>query len=194
MKEFVSLGGNCAIAYHLKKYNITNNRFPFDWCEISINKLNQVLENRFLNFDDLKIKKISKNHNLISENINSVKSSLILSNYYNIKFAHEIIDKYQLEEFCYILKARIQNFFELKNPIFIRLETGSKSIKCFQFEYYRLLNKLKKIFVNFKLILILNIRYSDVIFPENVSIYHFNNYSSDWRFPNIMWNDIFNDN
>ena len=55
-------------------------------------------------------------------------------------------------------------------------------------------NKLKKIFVNFKLILILNIRYSDVIFPENVSIYHFNNYSSDWRFPNIMWNDIFNDN
>jgi hypothetical protein len=194
MHEFVSLGGNCAVAYNLKKYNISNNRLPFDWCEASINKINQILENRFLDFTNLKVKKLSKNHNLINENINSNKPSLILSNVYNIKFAHEIVDKYQLEEFSVILKNRIKKFYGLKNPVFIRLEIGSKSVEYFQKQYYILINQLKNIYVNFKLILILNIKFNKIKFPKNVTVYYFTNYSSDWRYPNLIWNDIFNDN
>ena len=34
MQEYVSLGGNCAVAYNLKKYNVSNNRLPFDWSSL----------------------------------------------------------------------------------------------------------------------------------------------------------------
>ena len=30
---FVSLGGNCSIAYHLKRLGLRNKSYPFDWCK-----------------------------------------------------------------------------------------------------------------------------------------------------------------
>ena len=198
MPEYVSLGGNCAIAYNLKKYKKESRRFPFDWCDMSVNKLNNVLENNFKSFSKIKIKKLSKNHSLIIDNIktNLIKSdqpSLILSNEFNIKFAHELANKYQLADFSQILEDRIKRFYELDKPTFIRIETQSKSIEYFQKEYGKLLNNLKKIYGNFKLILIINIKYCKIQFPDYVTVFYFSIYSSDWRYPNLDWDTIFNE-
>ena len=142
MVEYISLGGNCCIAYNLKKYNKSVIRFPFDWCNITINQLNNVLSNDFNNFTNIEIKKLSKNHNLLVDQKLSIEPSLILSNNYNIKFSHEIIEKYQLENFINILNKRVERFYNLKDPIFIRIELQSKSIEYYQLEYTKLILNL----------------------------------------------------
>ena len=58
--EYVSLGGNCAPCYQLRKYNLYKNSMPFDWCKLSIDKLIHVLNNKFENYSDILIKKFQK--------------------------------------------------------------------------------------------------------------------------------------
>ena len=110
--NFVSLGGNCSVAYQLDKLGLRHNSYPFDWCRIKINKLIQVLNNNFNFYEDIIFKKKSFKHD----------NNIIVKNNYNIEFAHELINKYEIDNFKLILLKRIELFKQLKNPIFVRLE------------------------------------------------------------------------
>lgn len=186
MTSFISLGGNCAVAFqlHQKGYTI---RYPFDWCNMSIYQLNQVLENNFDNFHRLKIIKLSESH----QNFETFESeSYILKNNYNIKFAHEISNKYNLTDFQLILQRRINRFNKLTNPTFIRLETRNISNKYFITQYQKLITNLSKYFKKFTLIIISeNTSFSS---NKNIKFINFDTFSKDWKYPKINWNKIFN--
>ncbi len=48
---FISLGGNCSVCYQLNKYNIRTVAYPFDWCKISINQVDNNIFNKRHNID-----------------------------------------------------------------------------------------------------------------------------------------------
>jgi hypothetical protein len=171
---FVSLGSNCSITYQLNKYNKRIISFPFDWTKINIKQLISILENNFDSYTDLIIKNKSNNHEL----------SYLITNKYNITFAHEVFEKYELEEFTKKLIIRINNFITNNDVTYIRIELG-----ILKESYQKYLDKLCEL-VNNKLILIV---YSKSYIPihKNVKIYTYNNFSSDWKRDDIDWLNIF---
>lgn len=180
---FVSLGSNCSVAYNLKKHGLREKAYPFDWCKVSINKLCRILENKFDDFSDIEIVKKSDNHPLIdSTNI----GSYIIKNNYGIQFAHEVTNEDQLVSFSNCLDRRISRFIELKDPIFVRIETTNLSEKQMD-KYDRLLSVLDTYFDNYKLILISKNELSN----NKVIWHHLNAFSSDWKYPNVDWKTIF---
>lgn len=182
MSSFISLGGNCAVAYQLQQRNYTN-RYPFDWCNITILQLNKVLSNNFQDFDNIQIHKLSKNH----LNFKSLENeSYILKNIYNIKFAHEISNKYILDDFKIILKKRINKFYNLNNPIFIRLEINNISNEYFEKQYKELYKNLSKYFITFKLIVITK----NKPFKSEIQFIKLIDFQQDWKYLNVEWDKI----
>ena len=182
---FVSLGSNCSVAYNLKKHGLREEAYPFDWCKVSINKLCGILENKFDNFSNIEIVKKSISHPLI-ESTNTGIGSYIIKNNYGIQFAHEVTNEYQLVSFSNCLDRRVSRFFELKNPIFVRIETTNLSEKQMN-KYGRLLSILNTYFDNYKLILISKNKLSN----DKVIWHHLTAFSSDWKYPNVDWKTIF---
>ena len=193
---YISLGGNCAISYHLRK-NKNHYRLPFDWSKINLKQLKLVLNNNFKNYADIKIHKYSENHD-----------SYILKNDYNIQFAHEVQNKYTLEEFNKKLIKRINRFNHILENThdeikFVRFETSPYKDGYFA-EFIELLNiihekKLKSCNIHFKLIL--HISYYDKLdFYNNkikiklnkfrIETYFYNEFSEDWKYPKIQWYTI----
>ncbi|MEX0595230.1 MAG: DUF1796 family putative cysteine peptidase, partial [Candidatus Paceibacterota bacterium] len=137
MVDFVSLGGSCAVAYHLRQ-NVANfTRMPFDWVKISIQQLNEVLNTDFdSRYTDLVIKKFSENHPFIDDQgqLDDNQGSFILVNSLKIQFAHQIVEKGGVEAFIPQLKQRIDSFRNLSQLPdddgeegqikFVRLETS----------------------------------------------------------------------
>lgn len=167
---FISLGNTCAIANQLNILGLRKQSYPFDWCKISLDKLNKVLENKFKNFSNIRIKKFSNKHEYIynketKQNINnkiitklktSNKSnsngSYILTNDYNIEFAHELYINNQesLEKLKKTIDLRIERFIKLshKKIIFIIFDLLNKN------QLIKLINNLKKYFTIFKILYI----------------------------------------
>lgn len=161
LKEFVPLGNTCAIAYNLNRLKIRYNAYPFDWCKLSTDKLINVLLNDFDGFTDLKLKKISSNHeHFESQN----KESLILTNKYDIAFAHEVLKMQDLDEFKNKLKLRIDRFKKLNNCIFVVFNMKDKDVNLLdvvlksKFKTYEIRNVIRDSFT-----------------------------FSDWKFKNVSW-------
>lgn len=204
MTEYISLGSNCSITYQLQKYGLRLQAYPFDWTKINLKQLCDILNNDFNDFcESLEFKKISNTHNLfeinnILENENIESSSIILTNKYKIEFAHELSNKYEIEEFKIILSRRIDRFKNLSmnsNSItFIRIELNKIKLSWINqiLELIRMLRE--KYLKNFKLILIIckesNITYTN-IFPEFIKVITFENFSSDWKMDIVNWSNIF---
>lgn len=180
--EIVSLGSNCSIAYQLKNMNYRNNSYPFDWATTSIKSLINSIENDFKNYTNLYIKKLSTNHLSFDNNV----PSYIVSNIYNINMAHELINKDNIEYMSKCLERRIIRFKNLINPIFVRIETANLSNIQYQL-YNKLMELLDKLYTNYRFILISKIK------PQNNKIiwYYLESFDSDWKYPNIRWNEIF---
>jgi|SaaInlStandDraft_5_1057022.scaffolds.fasta_scaffold02359_2 hypothetical protein len=177
--EYVSLGATCAVANHLK----TIKRYPFDWCKININQLNKVLFNNFIDFNNIKYFKTSLEHKYLESN----NASIIVKNKYNITFAHEIINKYNIDIFKQKLNKRINQFINLKKPYFIRFEYG-KQKKNYNKEFIKLINSLDSQYDNYKLLLIIphdwNINYNNV--------YFYNDKFIDWKYDNVFNKAFYN--
>jgi hypothetical protein len=170
--KFISLGNTCTVANQLNKLGLRNNSYPFDWCKINLDQLNKVLENNFKNYSNIKIKKYSTNHKYFkSDNING---SYILTNEYNIEFAHELYTNniQDLENLKKKIDLRINRFIKLKNKkiIFIIFDLINKN------QLIKLINNLKKYFSIFK-ILYININYNSDIKPNNSKNNFINNYN-----------------
>jgi len=179
---YISLGGNCSVAYFLKENKLNRIASPFDWSDSTITQLNLVLENDFENF--LKIKKIFKS---------SSHESDVLTNYDGIKLAH-FLNKEKL-------LLRIKNFYQLKKKdeiqiTFIRIE--HKKIKNnYLLQLERLIKNLQKFSNNFIVKVILPLENQDLnnllnkkeLFNK-IELYFYPTFDSDWKIPSFQWNKL----
>lgn len=183
MVEYISLGTNCAISYQLKKYGLRKEAYPFDWCNVNFKNLLNVLENNFIDYNELEIKKFSTNHLHIDTSI----GTYILKNKYGITFAHEVLDNSTLDLFSDTLSRRIERFKNLTDNqtkiVFIRIELEEKIIN-----YDELIKLLENYIQNFKLIIIC--KNNDNKINDKITYYQLPNFI-DWKFDNFNWSNIF---
>ena len=181
--NFISLGSNCSVTYQMIKYNIRTYAYPFDWCALTINQLIKILENDFLNYyESLKIKKISDKH--LDYN-GKQTPTLILTNDYNIKYAHEIVHSEDLEEFKGKIKRRIDRLNNINDKIiFIRIEL-KKINEC---QVYKLIDILDTKFNNYELRLILCHNLN--ICHTKIKIFNYNYTFQDWKMNQFDWETL----
>lgn len=190
--EIIPLGGTCSIAYQLKKFNLRNCSFPFDWVRINnFSNIAYLLENNFDKFFlDYKLIEFSKNFK-----VNNMNGSYIYKSNF-CKFYHDFDSKINDKNFLLFKKKylrRINRLYEkIKNSkkiLFIREEIGNLSeskIKKFLEIIYtfnpELEFKLKVITINKKL---------EKINLPNVEIIFSNQKVIDWTRPELDWKKIF---
>lgn len=187
-KKIVSLGSNCSVSYQLNKYGFRKEAYPFDYCLTPINKLLNVLEDKFIDYDKIKKIKLSSNHKIIDDDISN-NNSLILSNKFNIKFAHEIENDDEIEKFEKSLERRIVRFMNLINPTFVRIETSNMNEEKIKEKYDILTKYLTKYFIDYKLVLISDKKYEN----DKTKWIKLDKFTDDWTYSYINWYDIFYD-
>jgi hypothetical protein len=127
--EIISLGGNCSIAYQLNKLGLRKKAYPFDWCDIKINQLITVLNEDFKDFEEISIIKKSERHFLIEDKEEEKEPTYIIKNKYNVRMAHEMIREEDIEEMKERIRRRIERFREIREAIFVRVETRKEDRK-----------------------------------------------------------------
>lgn len=181
---FISLGSNCSITWWLKEYGLRKCAFPFDWSNITIKQLVLVLENYFKDYESLEIK-------FLSDKYPSIEGlpTFVLSNAYNIKFAHEVLNDKHLDDFKLSLVNRIDRFKKIKDfVIYLRIELSivkSGYIK----ELEKLIRLLDIINPNYIIKLIIH-KNSIKVNLEKVEIHYFNDFSPDWKMTCVNWKTI----
>jgi len=185
--SYVSLGGNCSIAYQLQKYGKRTNSYPFDWADLSIQNLNLVLSTDFDDFINLEIIKLSENH---LDKINFQRPSYLIKNNLGIKFAHEIHEPDQIKGFEESLRRRIDRFKQLDSPQFIRIENKKLKSKQYQLYIQQLKDILDKMFAGkYTLTVITHQSISLNLFDQLTHI-TYDSYSDDWKRDDIDWSSI----
>lgn len=192
--EFISLGTTCASAYQLKNLGLKNNKYPFDWCKSNINKISMALKNNFDEYNKITVNKLSNNHQF---HFQKNTSSYIVSNQYNISFAHELFNisdnniiKFQDELINHInrFKSKKNNYIVFVLSDFFN-NTKSNTI-CNQLDL--LIINLKKHFNNFKLLYITN-SLIDYTSSNNLKIIYTGDIQFvDWMYSNYNWFEILN--
>ena len=205
--DYVSLGGNCAIAHQFKSFGIRQNAYPFDFATSTISQVIDVITNDFEDFEKLQVVKYSDQHKI--NNVEESPGSLILKNKYQMKFAHEITnesDKDQLEKSFIRKKQRFMDLAKSSNDLtFIRLETSIYK-KDYELKLLELVKLLANKFHSFKLIVIMHRNYQipieknlekmDEALMEcssddiDIKYVYFDDFSPDWKYPNLDWSSI----
>lgn len=178
--NIISIGSNCAPAFHLKYYGLRNTAYPFDWCKIDLNKLIKVLNNDFKDFEKVCIQKFSHKHPSFVDNSDS---TYMIKNKYNVKFAHEITNEVKLNHFSTSILKRIKRFKNIINPCFIRLETGKVS----NIKYNDLVDALDKYYSEYKLIIVSK----EIITHPRIIYVPIGEYSQDWKYNSVNWKYLF---
>ncbi len=183
---YVSLGSNCSITWWLNKLELRKEAYPFDWCSLTIKHLNLILKNNFNEYiDTLKINFLSEKHqNELGYH------SMIITNKYNIKFAHEVITN-NIEDFKTSLNKRILRFRKLDKEDFITYVRIELSIVkfCYLTELEELIKLLDLINPNYIIKLIIH-KDSIKINLEKVKIYYYDKFTPDWKMEYIDWKSI----
>lgn len=176
-KAFVPLGGNCSVCYYLKTKGVRSFAYPFDWCQIKLGQVSEVLSNVFKDYTNVEIKKFSELH----------ENSYIISNKY-CRFAHEVFEEEGLSLFQEKLERRIKRFKMLKNPIFIRNETFVYKDTKIYIKYWKKIIKSLDIMFNkhYKIILISSIN------PKinQIRWIKYNSKVKGWKKEDLPWDEI----
>ncbi len=170
----IPFGSSCAPAFNLQLLKLRDSAYPFDWSKISLTQLQSVFKNNFSNYCNVSIKKYSPNHD-----------SYMLSNSYNVTFAHEVLISSDLPKFISSLESRVSRLLNLrKTPlVFMHINFGKKSkgLRDLIFE-------LNKYFTKYEILYISNIP-PDI--NTNVIFYELVDYTFiDWQFSNLDWRGI----
>ena len=208
--EYISLGSNCSVAYHLHKNNLRKNGYPFDWSKSTLTQLLSSLQDNCLKYTNtLEISNFSNSHPYIKiygsdKNLFSQIGTYKCKNVYGITMSHELVKKNDFTTLKEKLDSRIKRLYSLKdnnsidNIIFIRVET-----KIIPESYKKnidiLMNYLHNISGSkeFKLKLVLhnkNKNMNDIlqeyIYNNSLEIIFYNNFSPDWKMEMVNWNNI----
>lgn len=185
-KIFVSLGSNCCITWWLNKLELRERAYPFDWTSLTIKHLNTILKNNFYEYSEtIKINFLSDKH--LDYNGNP---SMVLSNKYNIKFAHEVLNK-DIDNFKKSVKRRIERFNNLKNKnfiTFIRIELSIKKSGYIN-ELKELIKLLDLINPNYVIKLIIH-KDSIQINLDKIQVYYFDSFNPNWKMKHLDWTFI----
>lgn len=174
---YFSLGCNCSTDYNLRRLGKNVATGPFSWSRIpKISKLITVLKEKInpeKYITSLQITSHSDMHPGLATLFEDAEDtgSYVLKNDYGVSFAHEILDKYELEEFKDKLTTRIERFYSFStkdNPIrFIRYESAAiKNIGNYLASVKTLVEVLASQFitVNFELVCIVPFKQYDLSF------------------------------
>lgn len=165
MTTYISLGSTCAVANYLNSKGYRQSSYPFDWCNVNIKQLNQALSTDFNNYTDLSLVKYSDTYPYYDGEQFIDKGSSVFKNSLNIKFAHELLEKFDIDEFKQKLTTRIDRFKQLQSPNFIRYEEGKQN-SYYNEEYINLLSNLTSMFDIFTLTLLVPTSFEIENFPH----------------------------
>lgn len=121
MNIYIPIGSNCATSHYLRKHNMRNIAYPFDWNCASLEMIYDVLSNDFENFlNDIfigtKIDRLyfGEDDNII---ITNEKIFPIICKKYNILFPHDFnkIDANYINKVKNKYKRRIERFKNIIN-------------------------------------------------------------------------------
>lgn len=183
---YIGIGSNCSITYWLNKLELRTCGFPFDWCALTIKHLNNILKHNFNEYvETLQIKCLSDKHPDKNGN-----PSIIITNKYNVKFAHEVITS-DISKFVDSLNKRVERFRDLykeESIIYVRIE-----LQIVKFGYFNELKELIKLLdiINPNYIIKLIIHKDSVeIKLDKVQVFYFDSFSPDWKMEHIDWKCI----
>ena len=172
----MSLGGNCAVTYHLNRLKLRHEAYPFDWCKIKLPKLIKAFKEDFKEYDKLSIKKFSEAH----------EDTFLIENLYG-NFAHEVSKRDEFDNFRESLLRRIDRIRKVDNPIFVRLETFNfKNEKVYKEYLHELCRILDTKYQNYTMIVISKFN----PFHKKIKWISYSSYSSDWKNSEIDWESI----
>lgn len=210
--EYVSLGGNCSIAYQLHLHKLRNYGYPFDWSSSTITQLIEALKNNCNDFgSSLNIKTFSSSHPYI-ELYDITKDKMLKQsgtykcvNKYGFKMCHELLNKDNIEVLKETITRRTLRLYDLKNSskdklIFVRLEMKVINVENYILKLKNLIEYLTIISGDkpFVLKIILYKINNDIIIIKDkyidknlVEFYFYNSFDSDWTMSRINWKEIF---
>jgi hypothetical protein len=165
--EFISLGGNCSVAYQLHKRGLRDVGYPFDWSKSTMNQLLSALEDKLEKYvSSLEISEFSNNHPYIKinghlpnqyDNILQNQGTYKCRNAYGITMSHELVIKDDLLTIKEKLSRRVHRFLTLGHSEreilhFIRVEMKIVSADTYITKLVRLVNMLLDITDNTKVV------------------------------------------
>lgn len=217
MTEYISLGSNCSVAYHLTCLGLRTYGYPFDWSKSTLTQLLTALEDNLEEYDtSLEVTKFSHSHPYIEVIMNEKQQigTYICKNKYGITMSHELLKAEELEKVKVKLQRRKTRFLNLDkcekhNITFIRVETKIQSTEHYLNKLYKVIKKLveftqNKKQLNFIIILHSNNKNAEQYIHNYTTFNHFlkqykinikfifyNTFNPDWTLPQINWDTIF---
>lgn len=120
--EFVPIGSECSVAYHLGRLKLRNVAYPFDHARTpSLSGVNQVIEDNFYKYCNFTKSSSKRCYQYVKDDDfaehNITDDTIILKNSYNISFPHDYLDSNdtQLDNIVGKYNRRINRFKELDN-------------------------------------------------------------------------------
>jgi len=175
---YISIGGDCAVAYQLRKLNLSNEAYPFDW--IKINKINMItdsLQNNFSNFFEYELKEGS---DLFMNFEYETKSRI------HLKLKNGIILPHESNQFIFDRKE-YENKYTRRIERFNKIVTDKMIRKIFVRADDKILNEKEKSQLEFEFK-----KYGcenfDIVYI-NYKMYNTNNFT--WQRDYIPWTDFF---
>lgn len=107
---YISIGSDCAVAYHLRKLNLVDAAYPFDWIKCdSIKSICETLDNDFSNFfENYTIKHQSDNFDNFDEGGKSLVKIILKNKMILPHEAHEM--EFNFDSYKEKYKRRIGRF------------------------------------------------------------------------------------
>ena len=176
--EYISLGGDCAVAYQLQKFGLRKQSYPFDW--ILSPRLNKIIQDECKYMWDesyLTWKNHSSSFPKINEHWDSTLHSTIriVHSHYHITYLHDIST--DEEKSLEVKKAR-EKYEKRINRFHNIMKDSSILKKCFRMGKYEPLQE-----------------WFTTLGYKNVYIYQHESVSgSDWKRNEWDWESWFNSN
>jgi hypothetical protein len=186
----ISLGFSCHIAQDLEIFGYRNHAYPFDWVISDMQSINDLIENKFENFINLKDLYRDSEYNYI-----------IKHRKYKIDFYHDFLESVDLSEQIQNVSnkylRRINYFFDVlqsgKKILFIRYMLDEYFYPNEMSEINRFICIMQKYSNNFKIVLISNSNGGWSPYINDIILQHFFISSDNYRNRSPLFEPVIRD-